>query len=233
MMVPAWLSWREWTWGPLQGPCSPVCGHFLSQRQGLCGLLSSTASGQRRAHPALPRTESSRHGRHLDWPGPSVRATQESSVLTPAQCNVQKSVGSTAWVATFPAIYTGVLGAGGQGRPCPTAPMVKPRKDRALYEFPFPLHMPRCSKQRLPSHHPSWPCPPGFLPPLAACVHSGVYTGGAGACICCEWLRKACCGPVTPVLALLPSTYGTEQGEGWNPEAALSAGGFSQTRHSF
>lgn len=94
-------------------------------------------------------------------------------MLTSAQCNVQKSVGSTAFAATFPGVYTGVLvGAGGQGRPFPTAPMVKPRKDRALYELPFPVHMPRCSRERLPSHHPSWPCPPGYLPPLGGQGHA-------------------------------------------------------------
>lgn len=38
-------------------PCSPLCGHFLSQRQGLRGLLSSTAFGQRRALPSLPFRE--------------------------------------------------------------------------------------------------------------------------------------------------------------------------------
>lgn len=76
------------------------------------------------SQPALPRTESFCHG-------PYVRATQESSVLTSAQCNVQKPAGSTAFTVSLPRrAYTGVLvGAGGQGRPFPSAPTVKPWKD--------------------------------------------------------------------------------------------------------
>lgn len=57
MRIPPWPGCLGWAWGPLQVPCSPLCGHFLSQRQGLRGLLSSTAFGQRRALPSLPCQE--------------------------------------------------------------------------------------------------------------------------------------------------------------------------------
>lgn len=89
----------------------------------LHGLRSEESPSQ----PALPRTESFCHG-------PYVRATQESSVLTSAQCNVQKPAGSTAFTVTLPRrAYTGVLvGAGGQGRPFPSAPTVKPWKDSVV-----------------------------------------------------------------------------------------------------